>query len=150
MQPILDLPINPSSEFDCRAGLARESEKRLTVKLPRIGELQLNGRTSASLEIQTLIAKCACTDLTIRTVNVPPMSDRPSSVHAGEDEWFHVLDGEITFLIGSERVTAGAGTSVFAWRGVPHSFQNLTARSATVLDAVTSDDMENLLFIARS
>ena len=101
----------------------------------------------ANVVTEKLIAKCACTDFNIGVVSVAPMSGPPLHVNTREDEWFHVLDGEITFQVGQERLVAGPGASIFAWRGVPHGFQNLTADTATVLQMVTPEDLENRLFI---
>jgi len=104
----------------------------------------------ANVVTEKLIAKCACTNFNIGVVSVAPMSGPPLHVNAREDEWFHVLDGEITFQVGQERLVAGPGASIFAWRGVPHGFQNLTADTATVLQMVTPEDLENRLFIAEN
>jgi quercetin dioxygenase-like cupin family protein len=46
----------------------------------------------------------------------------PLHVHHNEDEWFYVVDGEVTFWAGGETVVAGAGSFVFGPRDVPHTF----------------------------
>jgi mannose-6-phosphate isomerase-like protein (cupin superfamily) len=46
----------------------------------------------------------------------------PLHVHHNENEWFYVLEGELTFWVGGETVVAGAGTFVFGPRDVPHTF----------------------------
>jgi quercetin dioxygenase-like cupin family protein len=46
----------------------------------------------------------------------------PLHVHHREDEWFYVLDGELTFWVGGEVVNASAGSFVYGPRGVPHTF----------------------------
>jgi quercetin dioxygenase-like cupin family protein len=46
----------------------------------------------------------------------------PLHVHHNEDEWFYVLSGELTFWVGGETVTAGAGSFVYGPRDVPHTF----------------------------
>src|SRR5262245_52171294 len=53
-----------------------------------------------------------------------PMSGPPLHMHTREDEWFYILKGEFTFQVGEKRITAGPGTSVFAPRNIPHTFQN--------------------------
>jgi quercetin dioxygenase-like cupin family protein len=47
----------------------------------------------------------------------------PLHVHTREDETFVVLDGVYTFFLGAERISAPAGTVVFAPRGIPHSYR---------------------------
>lgn len=98
----------------------------------------------ATMETSKLVVKSGW-DLTISVENIPPMSGS-SSIHlrTREDEWFHVLRGEVTFQVGHERVVAGPGTSVFAWRGTAHTLQNCTAETATVVRVVTPDDLEKL------
>jgi mannose-6-phosphate isomerase-like protein (cupin superfamily) len=60
----------------------------------------------------------------ILEINTPPNVGPPPHIHTREDETFHVLEGEVTFWIDGKTVVAGPGTTVFAPRGVPHSFRN--------------------------
>lgn len=46
----------------------------------------------------------------------------PLHVHHREDEWFYVIDGELTFWVGGEVIVAPAGSFVFGPRDVPHTF----------------------------
>jgi quercetin dioxygenase-like cupin family protein len=46
----------------------------------------------------------------------------PMHVHGREDEWFHVIEGELTFWIDGRVVVAPAGSFVYGPRGVPHTF----------------------------
>ena len=52
----------------------------------------------------------------------PRGSGSPLHVHHDEDEWFYVLDGELTFWVGGETIVGGAGAFVFGPRDVPHTF----------------------------
>lgn len=52
----------------------------------------------------------------------PRGSGSPLHVHGREDEWFYVLDGELTFWVGGEVSVAPAGTFVFGPKGIPHTF----------------------------
>ena len=47
----------------------------------------------------------------------------PYHAHRNEDESFYVLEGEMTFYVGDERVEAGPGSFVYGPRGVPHGFE---------------------------
>jgi mannose-6-phosphate isomerase-like protein (cupin superfamily) len=47
----------------------------------------------------------------------------PYHVHRNEDESFYIVEGEMTFYIGEERVKAGLGTFVYGPCGVPHGFE---------------------------
>jgi quercetin dioxygenase-like cupin family protein len=53
---------------------------------------------------------------------VPAGAEPPLHVHAREDELFHVLEGEVTFQRGLERIEAGPGTAIMLPRGVQHGF----------------------------
>ncbi len=53
---------------------------------------------------------------------VPRGGGSPLHVHHNEDEWFYVLEGELTIWVGGRTVVAGAGAFVFGPRDVPHTF----------------------------
>jgi mannose-6-phosphate isomerase-like protein (cupin superfamily) len=46
----------------------------------------------------------------------------PLHVHHNEDEWFYVMEGELTFWVGGEVTVAPAGSFVYGPRGIPHTF----------------------------
>jgi quercetin dioxygenase-like cupin family protein len=46
----------------------------------------------------------------------------PLHIHHNEDEWFYVLDGELTIWVDGTTVVAGPGSFVFGPRDVPHTF----------------------------
>jgi quercetin dioxygenase-like cupin family protein len=75
-------------------------------------------------------------------VTEPPGGGPPLHTHAAEDEYFAVLDGEITFYIDGQIRTVGAGGSAFVTRGVPHTFRNLSGRHARVLVLFTPGAVE--------
>ena len=57
------------------------------------------------------------------TENLSPRGGgSPLHVHRREDEWFYVIEGELTFWVGGETIVAPAGTFVFGPRNVPHTF----------------------------
>jgi quercetin dioxygenase-like cupin family protein len=58
------------------------------------------------------------------------------------DEAFYVLDGELTFQLDEELITACAGELVFAPRGVPHTLANQSAAPARVLLVFTPAGFE--------
>jgi mannose-6-phosphate isomerase-like protein (cupin superfamily) len=53
---------------------------------------------------------------------VPPGHGSPWHVHPEEDEWFYVLDGNLTFYIGDTRLDLTTGGFAFGPKGVPHTF----------------------------
>ena len=53
---------------------------------------------------------------------VPEGVGSPWHVHPEEDEWFYVLEGEMTFWIADTRFSLKAGSFAFGPKGVPHTF----------------------------
>jgi mannose-6-phosphate isomerase-like protein (cupin superfamily) len=51
-------------------------------------------------------------------------------VHRNHEEGFYILEGELEFTVGTEKIVAPAGTFVMVPIGVPHTFGN--ARSEPV------------------
>jgi mannose-6-phosphate isomerase-like protein (cupin superfamily) len=47
----------------------------------------------------------------------------PYHVHRNEDEAYYVVEGEMTFYVGDERVKAESGAWVYGPRAVPHGFE---------------------------
>ena len=58
-------------------------------------------------------------------------------LHRDSDEVAYVLSGEITFKIGDEITTGGAGSCAFLPRGVPHAWKNTGAETARILFVYT-------------
>ncbi len=57
------------------------------------------------------------------TENLAPRgSGSPLHVHRREDEWFYVVEGELTFWVGGEVIEAPAGSFVYGPRDIPHTF----------------------------
>lgn len=47
----------------------------------------------------------------------------PPHVHGREDETFYILQGQYEFTIEGQLLSAGPGATVFAPRGIPHSYK---------------------------
>ncbi len=52
----------------------------------------------------------------------PRGAGSPLHVHHREDEWFYVIEGELTFWVGGEVIDAPAGSFVYGPRDAPHTF----------------------------
>jgi quercetin dioxygenase-like cupin family protein len=46
----------------------------------------------------------------------------PLHVHHHEDEWFYILEGEVTFWVAGKVIVAEAGSFMFGPRDIPHTF----------------------------
>src|SRR5262245_25318316 len=77
---------------------------------------------------------------------VPPGGGPPPHLHTREEEGFYILDGEITYQIGGQRIVATAGMFANMPVGTPHSFKNETNRTAKMLISVAPAGFENMFF----
>ena len=77
---------------------------------------------------------------------VPPGGGPPPHVHSREEEGFYILEGEITFEIGEERLVATPGTFANMPVGTPHSFKNESGRPAKMLISVAPAGLEQMFF----
>ena len=64
---------------------------------------------------------------------VPAGGGPPPHIHTREEEAFYIIDGELTFLVGSDRITVGAGTFLNVPKGAKHQFHNRGASAAEML-----------------
>ncbi len=77
---------------------------------------------------------------------VPPGGGPPPHVHSREEEGFYILEGEITFMIGEQRVVATAGMFANMPVGTPHSFKNESSKPAKMLISVAPAGLEQMFF----
>src|SRR5580704_1530681 len=75
---------------------------------------------------------------------VPPGGGPPPHVHSREEEGFYILEGEITFQIGSERLVVTAGMFANMPVGTLHSFKNESDRPARMLISVAPAGLEQM------
>jgi quercetin dioxygenase-like cupin family protein len=63
----------------------------------------------------------------------PENTGSPLHVHHNEDEWFYVIDGELTLWVGGDVIVAPAGSFVYGPRDIPHTFFVTSAPEARFL-----------------
>jgi mannose-6-phosphate isomerase-like protein (cupin superfamily) len=66
----------------------------------------------------------------------------PLHVHAAQDEWFFVLEGQFTLRIGDTLHDLGPGDSILGPRGVPHCFVNTTRTGRMIVAFQPAGSME--------
>jgi len=79
----------------------------------------LAGRTIGALDGDFVVAEWSDAGETSRDWPIAPLH-----VHHRDDEAWYVLEGTLGFRLGDDEVEVGAGSAVFAPRGVPHTFWN--------------------------
>ena len=77
---------------------------------------------------------------------VPPGSGPPPHIHTREEESFLVLEGEMTFQFGDERIVAGEGTFLNMPVGSLHCFKNDSDKTARLLISLAPAGLEEMFF----
>ncbi|MFG0334167.1 MAG: cupin domain-containing protein [Maioricimonas sp. JB049] len=77
---------------------------------------------------------------------VPPGGGPPPHTHSREVEFFQILEGTMTFLVGEETVVAGAGQFVHMPIGTRHAFRNDSGSIARMLIGVAPAGIEEMFF----
>jgi quercetin dioxygenase-like cupin family protein len=78
-------------------------------------------------------------------VVVPPGLGSPWHVHPEEDEWFFVLEGNLTVYVGDTRADLTTGGFAFGPEGVPHTFIGAGPGTARVLVGLAPLQFEGFL-----
>jgi mannose-6-phosphate isomerase-like protein (cupin superfamily) len=71
-----------------------------------------------------------------------PLEGPPLHLHRNQDEWWFILEGEYRFEVNGQELYAGAGSAVFAPRGVPHTFQNVGTRPGRLMTTVVPGGLD--------
>jgi mannose-6-phosphate isomerase-like protein (cupin superfamily) len=58
-------------------------------------------------------------------------------LHLNQEEWFYVMEGEVIFQVGEQRITLKPGESVLAPRRVPHTFSSVAKGESRMMIAFT-------------
>lgn len=77
---------------------------------------------------------------------VPPGGGPPPHIHSREEECFYILEGEISFQIGEDRIVATTGMFANIPVGTLHSFKNESDRPAKMLISVAPAGLEQMFF----
>ena len=76
---------------------------------------------------------------------IPAGEASPWHMHHTEDEAFYVVEGQMTFLCGDQKVQAGPGTFVYGPRGIPHGFRVEGTQPARMLLQCTPGGFEHFI-----
>jgi mannose-6-phosphate isomerase-like protein (cupin superfamily) len=77
----------------------------------------LGGRFTIKLEAAESETRFAVVEALAFQTTEPPLH-----IHHREDEAWYLLDGKMTFYVGSDAISADRGSFVFAPKGIPHTF----------------------------
>jgi quercetin dioxygenase-like cupin family protein len=85
----------------------------------------------------------------VMELTASPGVEPPMHVHRNEDEWYYLLDGEVTFHVGEETYQGKRGSFVFFPRSLPHTF-TIETPSARMLLLNTPGGFERMFELAPS
>ena len=71
-----------------------------------------------------------------------PGGGPPPHVHHREDETFQILEGEYEWMVGDTKFIAQKGTTIFAPRGVPHTYRYLGQTPGRLMCIITPSGFE--------
>lgn len=71
-----------------------------------------------------------------------PGGGPPMHIHQKEDETFQILEGEYEFTVAGKSLLAGPGTTIFAPRGVAHTYRYLGRLPGRLLCVITPAGFE--------
>ena len=132
--PIFDSPVG--IDVRTEAGLRRVQELldafNISPDVPADSSLF---QTALSDNIYTFLATSEDTNgqYALFDTFVPPGGGPPTHLHTREDEAFYIVEGTITFQVGTEVFTATAGDLVPYTRYQVHAFRNFTDEPARML-----------------
>ena len=95
----------------------------------------------------TITRKASSPDLGVNEMIMSPGEEPPLHVHKNEDEWFYMLEGEVTFHVGGENYLGKSGAFVSFPRGIPHTF-TIESPQARFLTLNTPDGFEKMFELA--
>ena len=71
-----------------------------------------------------------------------PGGGPPPHIHHREDETFQILEGDYEFLIDDKPILAKPGTTLFAPRGIPHTYRYLGKTPGKLMCIITPSGFE--------
>jgi quercetin dioxygenase-like cupin family protein len=118
---------------------------RLTPGVVRAGEGEHHDVLGHTLLFKTQTSELDGAALLWELIS-PPGTMVPPHVHAVEDEFIYVAEGELEVMIGDQKLTAGAGDLLKMPKNVPHGiWQKGDAPTRTLWMVVPAGQMEALL-----
>jgi mannose-6-phosphate isomerase-like protein (cupin superfamily) len=74
--------------------------------------------------------------------NLVPDSGPALHMHFSQEEWFYVMEGEVVFQVGDQRLHLRTGESVLAPRQVPHTFSAIGSPAHMLIAFTPAGKME--------
>ncbi|MFZ1940672.1 MAG: cupin domain-containing protein [Terracidiphilus sp.] len=96
----------------------------------------------SSLAFKVVTSDTAGNLFVIEHRNLVPDTGPALHLHLSQEEWFYVMDGEVRFQVGDQRIHLRAGESVLAPRRIPHCFSAVGSPAHMLIAFTPADKME--------
>ena len=106
----------------------------------RFGEQHSLGFSSMSFKVTT--AETAGNMFVIEHVNLKPNGGPGLHLHFNQEEYFYVLEGEVAFQVGDQKLNLKAGESVLGPRRIQHCFAGVAPASRLLIAFTPAGEME--------
>ena len=97
---------------------------------------------------QTYVPKLHNADVLLWHATLPPGTFVPPHVHPTQDEFLHIVEGELVFWLDGQETRGGPGDVVRLVRGIPHGIYNRSAGTVRTLFGVAPSRSLWALFAA--
>ncbi|MEQ8656219.1 MAG: cupin domain-containing protein [Hyphomicrobiales bacterium] len=71
--------------------------------------------------------------MTVMAMTVASEQGAPDHISHGEDKVFQIMQGNLIFSVGTNKIKASPGEVIFVGRGVAHSFSALNGEPAVMM-----------------
>ena len=95
--------------------------------------LRMRGVTSNTLDVKVSGADTNGRMAVLEQLGQSPNGGPPMHVHADQDEVFYGVEVRYRFVVGGVDMELGPGDVIFAARGIPHAFMQLTEEARMML-----------------
>ena len=106
----------------------------------RSGHIHSLGFSSLAFKVST--ADTAGNLFIIEHRNLVPDSGPALHMHLSQEEWFYVMEGRVSLIVGDQRITLGPGESILAPRRIPHTFSSIVPSSHMLIGFSPAGKME--------
>jgi mannose-6-phosphate isomerase-like protein (cupin superfamily) len=119
----------------------------LTAALHPVAAGQDRFGVARSLGISSLSFKVATSDsagnlFVVEHRGLEPGKGPALHLHYSQEEWFYVMEGEVAFAVGDQRLSLRTGESILAPRRVPHTFSAVGSPAHMLIAFAPAGKME--------
>lgn len=85
--------------------------------------------------------------MTVMSMTIAPEQGAPDHISHGEDKVFQIMEGNLIFSVGTDKIKALQGECIFVGRGIAHSFSALNGEPA-LMTLISTPAKHDRFFVA--